>query len=122
MEQNQIKLPKFKLNSQLLKLHYTYETLLADIVKELQKIPNLEQLRMNPELTKMLCSVVEQVCVSKSIKGKIDKKTLVIEIFNKLFNLTEDEQKKVSDDIDFICINKLVRGVNLCEKLFRFFF
>ena len=37
MERNKLKLPKFKLNSNLLKLHYTYKTLLVDIVEELEK-------------------------------------------------------------------------------------
>ena len=122
MERNKLKLPKFKLNSNLLKLHYTYETLLVDIVEELKKIPNLEHLRMNPELTKMVCQVVEEICYSKTIKGKIEKKTLVIEVFSKIFNLTEEEQKAMSNDIDFCCNNGLIKRSSICERVFRFFF
>ena len=122
MEQNKLKLPKFKLNSNLLRLHYSYETLLHDIVEELKKIPSLDRLRMNPELTKMVCQVIEEVSLAKPIKGKIDKKTLVIEVFSKLFDLTEDEQKLMSNDIDFCCNNNLIKRRSICEKMFGFFF
>lgn len=122
MEQNAIKLPKFKLNSQLLKLHYTYESLVVAIIEELNKIPNLQQLKLNPELTKMLCCVVENITVSKTIKGKIDKKTLVGEVLTKVFDLTEPEQLLVGNDIDFMCNNNLVKGMGMCEKISRFFF
>lgn len=125
MDGHEIKLPKFKLSSNLLKLHFTYESLKKAMVGELQKIPNLTDLRMSPEITKLVCAVIEEVCYkSKKNKkgGKMNKKTLVIDILNELFELTEEEQKLVDKDIEFICDNNLIHRTTLCEKFFRFFF
>lgn len=125
MDENQIKLPKFKLSSNLLKLHYTYESLKKAMCDELKKIPNLHDLRLSPEITKLICAVIEEVSYkSKKRKqgGKLNKKTLVIDILNDLFELTEDEQKLVDKDIEFIVDNNLIHRTTLCEKVFRFFF
>lgn len=125
MDENQIKLPKFKLSSNLLKLHYTYESLKKAMCDELKKIPNLNDLRLSPEITKLICAVIEEVSYkSKKRKqgGKLNKKTLVIDILNDLFELTEDEQKLVDKDIEFIVDNNLIHRTTLCEKVFRFFF
>ena len=122
MDENRVKLPKFKLNSSLIRLHYTYASLVEEIDKELRKIPSLEQLKLNPELTKLLCSVVENLELNKSIQGKIEKKTLVVEVLTNIFKLTEDQQKLVGDSIDFMCSNGLIKASSKCDKFFKFFF
>lgn len=122
--ETQIKLPKFKLG--FLKTHISYNALLDGISAELMKIPNYQELKMNSELTKMICSVVEEVCVNKKSlklqKAKIDKKVLVIDILNKIYNLTDDEQRNLADNIDFMHQNDLIKTLTKCEKLFSFFF
>lgn len=122
MEGNKLTLPKFKLESNLLRLHYTFASLLDMLVEELNKIPQLEDLKLNQDLTKLLCTVVEEVNLNKSIKGKIDKKNLVIQVLVKVFNLTEDEQLIISNNIDFMCDNKLIQKSSLCTKMFKLFF
>ena len=121
MEQNKIQLPKFKLLNKL-KLHCTYGSLVECIIEEIKKIPDLNSLKMNPDLTKMICTVVEEICSDKKLKGKIEKKSLVVEVLQKSFDLNEEEQKLLSSNIDFICDNDMIKRISTCHKIFKFFF
>lgn len=123
MENHKIILPKFKLD-RTLKDHFTYTSLLAAIVDELKKIPKLDELKGNIELTKMICVVVEQIVSAKSnkIKFQIDKKTLVLNILVEIHNLNETEQLNVSKTIDFMCENGLIKIPSLFLKFLKFFF
>lgn len=122
MEIHKIQLPKFKLDKTL-KDHYTYTSLLSAIVDELNKIPKLQELKGNIELTKMICTVVEQIVSAKSkVKFQIDKKTLVLNILVEIHNLNETEQLNVSKTIDFMCDNGLIKIPTLFLKFLKFFF
>ena len=54
-------------------------------------------------MLRFVCSCLENSLKPKyDNKQKTDKKALVIEIFNELFNLNEDEKKKLGNNIDFL--------------------
>lgn len=108
MESNTIALPKIKLGK-FLKRHFTYTSLLVSVVQELEKIPSLSDLRMNKELTCLVCTIIEQVKLKKkSSKVVIDKRVFVLEVLKKMYpDLTEDEMLRLGEDIDFICENGL---------------
>lgn len=119
MEINKIVIPKIKLKN-IVKYHYNFETVLKEITDEFLKIPKIQDLKLNPELTKAIMSIVEQV-IKRS--NKIDKKNLVIQILIKIFELTEEEQLIASKDIDFIHTNGLIESNSkLCHRIFKFFF
>jgi len=119
MEINKPKIPKIKL-SNLVKSHYNFEVVREEIVNEFKKIPKIEELKLNPELTKCLMGIVEQVIKPSH---KIDKKNLVIQILTELFALSEDEQVIISKDVDFIHINGLINSSStLLHRAFKFFF
>ena len=111
-----VELPKIYLENSL-KLHSVYEMLVQKILEEIKKIPNLQIQKLNPELTKLICTLVES-CVEKG--GKIDKKKLVIEILAKLFTLTEVEKIFIASQIEFILDNKLVKKLKrkLTSKIY----
>lgn len=113
MEGNHISLPKIKLGK-FLKRHFTYASLLVSVVTELEKIPHLDELKMNKEVTTLVCNIIEQVKLKKkSTKITIDKRTFVLEVLKKIFpELTEDELVRLGEDIDFICEN----GLHLKKK------
>ncbi len=117
MEINKKPIPKIKLNN-ILKHHYNFEMVKADVLAEFKKIPKIEELKFNPELTTCLMNIIEQV-IKKS--HKIDKKNLVIQILTELFTLTELEQEIISKDIDFIHANGLIT-TKIINKIFKFFF
>ena len=86
----------------------------------LKKFQKLKNLKLNPELTKCLMGIVEQVIRPSH---KIDKKNLVIQILTELFALSEDEQVIISKDVDFIHINGLINSSStLLHRAFKFFF
>jgi len=121
METNQVKIPKFKLKSKALKSHYTYASILTSIIAELEKIPELQSLKLSQDLTALCCSIVESVKISGT--NPIDKKTLVTEILQKIFNLTSDEQVSIGTQIDFICSNDLHLAKNpIYDSIKKFFF
>ena len=107
METNAIKIPPFKLKSKL-KSHFTYASIMSSIISELEKIPELQSLKMSHDLTCLVCSIVESLS-KKIIKTSplIDKKGLVTEILQKIFNLTPEEIDVIGSQVDFICSNKL---------------
>ena len=72
----------------------------------------------NHELLKFVCSCVENGLVEKyEKKKKTDKKKVVIEIFDTIFNLPDEEKLKLSDTIDFLISNKLVQKVNIARRV-----
>ena len=127
MESNTVALPKIKLGK-FLKRHFTYTSLLVSVVEELKKIPCLEDLKMNKELTCLVCTIIEQVKLKKkSSKIVIDKRSFVIETLQKLYpDLTEEDLGRLGEDIDFICENGLhlkKHGFLTCVAgIFDFFF
>ena len=77
-------------------------------------------LRTEIELTAYVCNLVENE-ISKQKNNKIDKKELVISVFVKLFNLSDDEKLLISNQIDFLFNNKMIKKVPLIEKTLKTF-
>jgi hypothetical protein len=88
------------------------------IIQKMKEFDNLGSLKFDNELLKFVCSCLENSLKPKyEKKQKTDKKALVIEIFNDLFNLNEDEKKKLSNNIDFLIENELVQKINVAKKI-----
>ena len=83
------------------------------IISKVKELDNLGTLKFDNELLKFVCSCVENGLNPKYEKrNKTDKKGFVIEIFDLIFSLNEDEKKKLSNNIDFIIANDLVQKVH----------
>lgn len=82
------------------------------IMARVQSIENYTTLKFDNELLIFVCNCVENTVQSK----KIDKKTLVLDIFNKLFELTAEEREIISCSIDFLCNNSLIEKVPVIQK------
>jgi len=84
----------------------------------MKEFDNLGSLKFDNELLKFVCSCLENLLKPKyEKKRKTDKKALVIEIFHELFNLNEDEKKKLGNNIDFLIENQLVHKINVAKKI-----
>ena len=81
------------------------------IVEKVRQIDNHEQLKFDNELLIFLCS-----CIENSVEYKQDKKKLAIEILNSLFELSSDDITILSNSIDFLCNNKLVKKIPSVTK------
>jgi hypothetical protein len=108
--------PKNKLKSKIFK-----SDLCNEIVKRILEFENHLSLRNDPELLKFICDLVENGVKKTDEKNKVDKKELVLEIYCKVFSLSENEKKHISEQIEFLCDNELivkVHGVKKNGKLF----
>lgn len=76
------------------------------IIERINKFPDLQKYKSDVEFLLLICNMVEHL-VSK--KDKISKKQLVIEIFNQVFPLNENEVRALEQNIDFLWNNKKIK-------------
>ena len=72
--------------------------------------------KLNPEITLLICNVVEQM-VGKDVK--IDKKALVLKALAEVFALNEDEVRQADDQVEFLFNNGDIRKVPLLKAVKR---
>ena len=67
------------------------------------EIPELQSLKLRPELTKLVANTVEAI-IEKGNRYNIDKQQLVVEILTQVFLLSPEEQLRVNQQIVFCLI------------------
>ena len=92
--------------------------LCAAICDRVREVDNYEKLKFDNELLIFLCSCVEN-SIDKKDKVKIDKKTLVFEVLDKLFDMSSDDKAIISASIEFLHSNKLIKKVGTVKKYAR---
>lgn len=95
--------------------HFLYNSLVQTIVMKVGGIPLVHELKLNPELTLLVCNIVENSVPSKK---KIDKEKLVTEALTSIFTLTDDEQKAIKSQIEFLHDNKQIVKIDKVSKFF----
>ena len=101
--------------------HNVYYNLLKIISDKIIAIPEFQKLKTETELVKLVSNLVE----NSVPKGqKIDKKQLVIEIFQRVFNLNVVEQEILKNTIEFLFNNKLIKKISYKKYIYNnsFFF
>ena len=58
-------------------LHIKQNKLVDDVIKKIKEIPNLDELRLDPELTKYICNVIK-ILLQKKKKNKYVKRIYVL--------------------------------------------
>lgn len=103
------------------------------LVKEIQATPNFATARTSDiELILRSCNIIEEFDTSKlknvdSIKynsfkkANLNKKEIVIEAFNKTFNLSAPEKSLLDNSIQFLYDHHKISGEKTKKKIFRFF-
>ena len=99
-------------------LHIKQNKLVDDVIKIIKEIPNLETLRLDPELTKYICNVIKNT-ISKEEEKQISKSDLCITILISLFNLDDKEVDFVSKQIKYLENNKEIKKVAVSKKARR---
>ena len=103
-----VEIPQLNLKHSIHK-HVTYNGILRGIVQKLEaEIPELQDLKLNVEITKLVCSLVEEI-IKKGNPFGIDKQSLVLEILTKQFDLTAEEQHQVNQQITFLFDNRQIK-------------
>lgn len=99
---------KFK-NS--LALRVKIETIKTGIVEKLKVIPNINDLKLNVELTLFICRCIETEIKKKH---KVEKKQLFFEIIASIFaNLTRDDNAVLEQQIQFLHDNNSIKQSSL---------
>jgi hypothetical protein len=96
--------------------------ILSDLREELKdfSVPELQEMRLNSELLKHVCNLVES---SIKKKYKPNKKEIVLNIFLKLIpSISEPDKKQLADNIEFLHSNGDIKQYTLLKKLGTFFF
>jgi hypothetical protein len=97
-------------------IDFKYNDIKIKIISRLTEL-NLHQVqyRLDNEFLTLLCNLIEHLVIKKD---KINKKELAIIIMSELFTLTEEEKKAVSNNIEFLFGNKMIKKVSY-YKLFK---
>ena len=102
---NKLKIDKY--NSDLLNL----------ICEKIKEIDNHTALKWDNELLKFVCECIENGLHSDNeIKQKTNKKQLCIDVYIKVFTLSEAEKVILTNSIQFLCDNELITKYNNFTK------
>jgi len=94
MSVNQIVLPDIKFNNNLSKHNIVY-SLIDQISEKIKLIPEYEKIRIEIELVKCVCNIVENYVKKKNSKdkNKVYKKQFVIDTLTKMFLIILSKKK-----------------------------
>lgn len=85
--------------------HYEHNTVKQNIISILQHIPEISTLKGQSKLLELVCQMVEDRVKHGNSKKpstlKVDKKQLVIDVLDRLFNLSPIEKQILSKNIDY---------------------
>jgi hypothetical protein len=120
--ENLVTIPEIIFKSTLLS-HVLYEATYTLVLGQLIKIPNIAGFKFSPEFTALVCNTIENTIKNNKVKDteKVDKKKLVIALLTVLFNLSVAEQLVISNQIEYILENKLVKRVKktVSKKIYK---
>ena len=110
MSNNQIILPEIKFKNNLSK-HNIVFGLIEKISEKIKLIPEYEKIRIEIELVKCVCNIVENYVKKNNSKqkNKIDKKQLVIDSLNNIFTYSEQEKNLIASLIDYLFNNDQIK-------------
>ncbi len=99
----------------LLQDHVTVNTLISKLTAYIKLIPNFTELRLEPELTKLLMNIVKDEINNKDT----DQTTILIQALTQTFNLNDKEIAVIKQQITFLKNNGLVKGIPIAKKYIK---
>lgn len=78
----------------------------SQVVERVSKFPDLQKYKSDVEFLLLVCNMLEHLVVKSD---KINKKELLIEIFNQLFPMNESEVKTLEQNIEFLWNAKKIK-------------
>lgn len=103
------------LRNNLLK-DFRYKEVKTKVIERLQELKlNDGKYKNDAEMLVLICNILEHIIVRKD---DINKKELALDIIHEVFGLTDDERKSLSNNIEFIWSNKMIKKVSF-YKLFK---
>ena len=97
-----------------------YSKIFKELFSQLASFENYETLKNDNEYVVMATNLLELLTdvQKKHFKSlKIDKKKLVVDVYDSLFNLTEEERLNLEERIQFIYDNGLIKKISTSRLL-----
>ena len=107
---NEVSLPDIRFKNNL-KKHNVVFSLIEKIAEKIKLIPQYEKLRVEIELVKTVCNIVENMVVKKNKKQKqpINKKESVVDALSLVFSYNEQEKQLIYSLIDYLFNNEQIK-------------
>ncbi len=102
-----------------LEKHNIFNVLKSGIIEKINEIPDVQKLRMHPELTSLVCNIVENSIKNNGKNHKIDKKQLVVEILSAPFSLNVNEIQYIKDQIDYLYTNRKIKALPILKVVIK---
>jgi hypothetical protein len=94
--------------------HFNFHDVKTNILSTITtKIPEIQKLRLNHELTEIICNLIENMSDDTDTQRKQD---LALEIVQSVFILTPDEVNVIKHQILYTYDNKLIYKIPLFKK------
>jgi len=100
--------------------HTMFYNLMDDIINKIKnEIKSIEKLKLDPELTLLVCNLIENT-IPTGNKYKIDKKDLSLQILTNIFALHDGEKEIINQQIEFLYNNNKIKKVPLLTNAKNF--
>ena len=96
--------------------HVKQNKIIDDVCKILSEIPELNRMRLDPELSLYVCNIIENL-IDKKDKKEISKLDLASTILTKACNLEENELNVVVKQIKFFDNNGRIKKASTTKKI-----
>ena len=83
------------------------------IIKRVQDFPDFRNFKDDMETLLFVCMLVEHLVINKKNKEKIDKKELVIEVYEKCFGSNNVSKETISRNVQFLFDNKRIKKISI---------
>ena len=91
--------------------------IVTKIIKRVQEFPDFRNYKDDMEILLFICTLVEHLIVNKKNKEKIDKKEVVLEVYEKCFG-NGINKDVISKNIQFLHDNKKIKKVSFTRYIF----
>lgn len=85
--------------------------------EKIQSFPNVNELKLNPELVLLVCNLVEE---GVDRKYNIDKKELVMNVLDNIFKYNDVEKKNIDDQVEFLHATRKIKKVKALVKVIHY--
>ena len=82
----------------------------TNITTKLGLIPNIQALKLDPELVLLVCNCIENEVHQNNLKN-VDKKALAFKIMGHLFELSEEDKVTIGNIIQFLWQNNSIKKI-----------
>jgi hypothetical protein len=98
-----------------LKNHVNINSLIQKLAIYIKMLPNFLDLKLEPELTKLLMNIITDEINDKNI----DQTTILIQALTQSFNLNDKEIAIIKQQISFLTNNNLITGTPIIKKYIK---